>query len=290
MKLDCAGKELDLRSARVMGILNVTPDSFSDGGIFFSPDSAVIRARQMVEEGAAVIDVGGESTRPGSSPVSVEEELRRVLPVIEALSREISVPISVDTSKPEVMARAVAAGSGMINDVRALRAEGALAAACEAGVAVCLMHMQGGPRSMQTAPEYQDVVLEVCAFLLERVEACERAGMSRDRLVLDPGFGFGKTAEHNLALLAGLERLVDTGLPVLIGLSRKSLIGTLLDDAPVNRRLYGSLALAVLAAAKGAKLVRAHDVGATVEALTAVQAVLAAKPVHNPIGASCAGN
>ena len=290
MKLDCAGKELDLLSPRVMGILNVTPDSFSDGGRFFSPDAAVVRARQMVEEGAAVIDVGGESTRPGSSPVSVEEELRRVLPVIEALSREISVPISVDTSKPEVMARAVAAGAGMINDVRALRAEGALATACEAGAAVCLMHMQGSPRSMQAAPEYRDVVREVCTFLLERVEACEHAGMRRDRLILDPGFGFGKTVEHNLALLAGLERLVDIGLPVLIGLSRKSLIGKLLDDAPVNRRLYGSLALAVLAAAKGAKLVRAHDVGATVEALTAVQAVLIAEPVQNPIGASSNGH
>ena len=289
MKLDCAGKELDLRSARVMGILNVTPDSFSDGGKFLSPDSAVVRAREMVEEGAAVIDVGGESTRPGSSPVSVEEESRRVLPVIEALSSEISVPVSIDTSKPEVMARAVAAGAGMINDVRALRADGALATACEAGVPVCLMHMQGSPRSMQTAPEYQDVVLEVRAFLTERVEACERAGMPRNRLVLDPGIGFGKTAEHNLALLAGLERLVDTGLPVLIGLSRKSLIAKLLDDAPVNRRLYGSLALAVLAAAKGAKLVRAHDVGATVEALTAVQAVLA-KSVHNTIGAPWNGN
>ena len=285
VKLDCAGKELDLRGPRVMGILNVTPDSFSDGGNFFSVDRAVLRASQMVDEGAAIVDVGGESTRPGASCVSAYEELRRVLPVIEALSGEISVPISVDTSKPEVMARAVAAGAGMINDVRALRAEGALDAACESGAAVCLMHMQGSPRNMQTAPEYQDVVSEVCAFLLDRVEACELAGIPRERLVVDPGFGFGKTAEHNLALLAGLDHLVATGLPVLVGLSRKSLIGQLLNDSPVSRRLYGSLALAVLAVERGARLVRAHDVSATVEALTVAQAVLAAEPVDKPNGA-----
>ncbi len=288
--LDCAGKKLDLRTVRVMGILNVTPDSFSDGGNFLPLDSAVRRARQMVEEGAAIVDVGGESTRPGSVPVSVDEELQRVIPVIEALRQAIPVPVSVDTSKPEVMLHAVAAGAGMINDVRALRAEGALAAAAESAVPVCLMHMKGSPMHMQSAPEYEDVLPEVSAFLLDRVEACGRAGIGRERLLLDPGFGFGKTVEHNLALLAGLERLVDTGLPVLVGLSRKSLIGKLLDDAPVNRRLYGSLALAVLAAAKGAKLLRVHDVGATVEALTVAQAVLAAKPTQNLIGAPSNGN
>ncbi len=288
--MDCAGKKLDLSTVRVMGILNVTPDSFSDGGNFLPLDSAVRRATQMVEEGAAVIDVGGESTRPGSAPVSVGVELQRVIPVIEALRQEISVPVSVDTSKPEVMLHAVAAGAGMINDVRALGADGALAAASESGVPVCLMHMKGSPMHMQSAPEYEDVLPEVSAFLLDRVEACGRAGIGRERLLLDPGFGFGKTVEHNLALLAGLDRLVDTGLPVLVGLSRKSLIGKLLDDAPVNRRLYGSVSLAVLAAAKGAKLLRVHDVGATVEALTVAQAVLAAKPTQNLIGAPSNGN
>ncbi len=273
-----------------MGVLNVTPDSFSDGGHFLAPQRALEHATRMVEDGAAIIDVGGESTRPGSSPVSAEHELQRVLPVVKALSREIPVPISIDTSKPEVMARAVAAGAGMINDVRALRAEGALSTAREAGVAVCLMHMLGMPRSMQRAPEYTDVVDEVHAFLRERVNACELAGIPRERLLLDPGFGFGKTAEHNLALLAGLERLTDTGLPVMVGLSRKSLIGRLLNEAPVNRRLYGSLALAVMAVAKGAKLVRAHDVAATVEALTAAQAVMDTELLQNPTGASWNGN
>lgn len=288
--LDCAGKSLDLSRARVMGVLNVTPDSFSDGGNFFSTGQAVRRATEMVEEGAAIIDVGGESTRPGASPVPPEEELRRVLPVIQALEREIPVPVSVDTSKPEVMARAVGAGAGMINDVRALRAPGALAEASRSKVPVCLMHMRGSPRSMQRAPEYTHVLGEVRAFLRERRDACEQAGIPRARLLLDPGFGFGKTTEHNLALLAGLDGLVSSGLPVVVGLSRKSMIGRLLNDAPVDRRLYGSLALAVVAAAKGAKLVRAHDVGATTEALTVVHAVLAANLSEDPIGASWDGN
>lgn len=239
-----------------------------------SVDRAVARAIEMVAEGAAIIDVGGESTRPGSATVSVEEELRRVVPVIEALSQEISVPISIDTSKPEIMRRAVAAGAGMINDVRALRAVGALETARDAEVPVCLMHMQGEPRTMQAEPRYEDVVFEVNQFLLDRVEACEQAGIPSRRLVLDPGFGFGKTVEHNLRLLAGLDRLVENGLPVLVGLSRKSLIGKLLGDAPVERRLYGSLALGVMAAVKGAGLIRVHDVRPTFEALLAVQAVL----------------
>ncbi len=288
--LDCAGKSLDLSRARVMGVLNVTPDSFSDGGNFFSAGQAVRRATEMVEEGAAIIDVGGESTRPGASPVPPEEELRRLLPVIQALEREIPVPVSVDTSKPEVMARAVGAGAGMINDVRALRAPGALAEASRSKVPVCLMHMRGSPRSMQRAPEYTHVLGEVRAFLRERRDACEQAGIPRARLLLDPGFGFGKTTEHNLALLAGLDGLVSSGLPVVVGLSRKSMIGRLLNDAPVDRRLYGSLALAVVAVAKGAKLVRAHDVGATTEALTVVHAVLAANLSEDPIGASWDGN
>ena len=239
-----------------------------------SVDRAVARGIEMVAEGAAIIDVGGESTRPGSATVSVEEELRRVVPVIEALSQEISVPISIDTSKPEIMRRAVAAGAGMINDVTALRAVGALETARDAGVPVCLMHMQGEPGTMQAEPRYEDAVFEVNQFLRDRVEACEQAGIPRRRLVLDPGFGFGKTVEHNLTLLAGLDRLVENGLPVLVGLSRKSLIGKLLGDAPVERRLYGSLALAVMAAIKGARRIRVHDVRPTFEALSAVLAVL----------------
>ncbi len=288
--LDCAGKPLDLSRARVMGVLNITPDSFSDGGHFLSAGQALRRAAEMVEEGAAIIDVGGESTRPGASPVPLEEELGRVLPVIQALEREIPVPISVDTSKPEVMARAVAAGAGMINDVRALRAPGALAEASRSKVPVCLMHMRGSPRSMQRAPQYTHVLREVCAFLRERRDACEQAGIPRERLLVDPGFGFGKTTEHNLALLAGLDRLVNSGLPVVVGLSRKSMVGRLLNNAPVDRRLYGSLALAVVAASKGARLVRAHDVGATAEALTVAQAVLDANRSEDPIGASWDGN
>lgn len=228
----------------------------------------------MVEEGADLIDVGGESTRPGSAPVTATEELDRVLPVIEALSVEVPVPISIDTSKAEVMRRAVAAGAGLINDVRALQAPGALEVALESGVPVCLMHMLGEPRTMQEAPRYRDVVDDVRAFLLERVAACREAGIGREQILVDPGFGFGKTVEHNLTVLARLEALVQTGYPVLVGLSRKSLIGKVLDGAPVNRRLYGSLALAVIAAIKGAAVVRVHDVRPTVEALRVTQTVL----------------
>lgn len=274
--LDCAGRPLDLSKPRVMGILNVTPDSFSDGGNFLSVENALAQARQMVAEGAAIIDVGGESTRPGAATVSAREELRRVLPVVQAISAELPVPVSVDTSKPEVMRQAVAAGAGMINDVRALRTKDALAMARDLGVPVCLMHMQGEPRTMQEAPGYRDVVAEVREFLMRRIQACIDAGMQEERLIVDPGFGFGKTPAHNLRLLHGLERLVGIGPPVLVGLSRKSLIGQLLGDAPPHRRLYGGLALAVLAAAKGAAIVRVHDVRPTVEALTVAQAVWAA--------------
>ncbi len=242
-----------------------------------SVPSALRRAREMVEEGAAIIDVGGESTRPGSASVSVREELRRVVPVIEALHKQTAAPISVDTSKSEVMREAVMAGAGLVNDVRALRGPGALETVREVSVPVCLMHMRGEPRTMQDAPAYGNVVDHVSAFLRERVAVCQAAGISRERIILDPGIGFGKTAAHNLELLAGLDRLAELGLPVLVGLSRKSLIGKLLGDAPVNRRLYGSLALAVVAAMKGALLIRAHDVRATVEALQVTQAVLESK-------------
>ena len=256
-----------------MGVLNVTPDSFSDGGRYADVPAALARAREMVDEGAAVIDVGGESTRPGAAPVGAAEELRRVLPVIEALAADLAVPVSVDTSRPEVMRRAVEAGAALINDVRALRGAGALEAAAEAGVPVCLMHMQGEPGSMQADPHYRDVVGEVRAFLEARIDACERAGIPRRCILIDPGFGFGKTVAHNLRLLNQLERVAAIGLPVLVGLSRKSLIGKILD-APVERRLYGGLAAAVAAVLGGARVVRTHDVRATVEALAVAQAVI----------------
>ncbi len=270
--LDCGGKSLDLAQPRIMGVLNITPDSFSDGGDFFSLDRAVERAQQMVEDGAAIIDVGGESTRPGAAAVPLDEELRRVVPVIEALRPALTVPISIDTRKPEVMRAAVAAGAGLINDVNALQAGGALEAAAGLNVPVCLMHMQGGPETMQDTPAYRDVVIEVGDFLAARAAACLDAGIARERILLDPGFGFGKTVEHNLQLLRQLDRLVARGFPVLVGLSRKSLIGKLLD-LPVDRRLAPSIALAVLAVWQGAAIVRAHDVRATREAILMCQAV-----------------
>jgi dihydropteroate synthase len=272
--LECGGKPLDLSRPCVMGILNVTPDSFSDGGAFFSADAALEQARQMVREGAAMIDVGGESTRPGAESVSAAEETARVVPIIRTLAAELPVPISVDTSKPEVMRAAVAAGAGLINDVMALQDPGALEAARETAVPVCLMHMRGEPRTMQRNPVYGDVVAEVLGFLLRRVEACIDAGIPRSRLLIDPGFGFGKTLEHNLQLLRELERFLEPGLPLLVGISRKSMIGTLLDQ-PVDQRLYGSLAAAVLAVQAGAAIVRVHDVGPTVDALKIVEAVRA---------------
>jgi dihydropteroate synthase len=255
-----------------MGVLNVTPDSFSDGGRFFDADTAVSHGLRLAAEGAAFIDVGGESTRPGAEPVGVQEELRRVLPVIEALAGASAAVISVDTSKPEVMRAAAAAGAGLINDVRALREPGALEAAESSGCAVCLMHMQGEPRSMQAAPAYRDVVGEVRAFLAERALVCRAAGFAADRLALDPGFGFGKTLEHNLALLRHLQELGVDGLPLVVGLSRKSMVGKLTGH-PEGERLIGSVALAVTAALAGARIVRAHDVGATAEALRVVAAV-----------------
>ncbi|HHO68558.1 MAG TPA: dihydropteroate synthase [Gammaproteobacteria bacterium] len=271
--LDCGGKTLDLSRPQVMGVLNVTPDSFSDGGDFFSVGAACERALAMAAQGAAVIDIGGESTRPGAAPVPAAQEIDRVVPVIEALQDELPVPISIDTRKPEVMRAAVAAGAGLINDVGALQAPGALQAAAECGVPVCLMHMQGEPGTMQAAPRYDDVVAEVGDFLAGRVAACEAAGIGRDRLLVDPGFGFGKNDDHNLALLAGLRDIAGLGLPVLVGLSRKSMIGRLLGLA-VNERLAPSLALAMMAVERGARLVRAHDVAETWQALQLYTAVI----------------
>lgn len=263
---------MDLSRPCVIGVLNVTPDSFSDGGDFFGVDRALRRAERMVEEGADILDIGGESTRPEAAPVSVHEEIKRVVPVIETLVPRVSVPISIDTSKPEVMRAAVNAGAGMINDVCALRRPGALEVAVEACVPVCLMHMQGEPRTMQEAPVYRDVVSEVRDFLRRRIQVCMSAGMAPEQVLVDPGFGFGKTLAHNLALLAGLAELCSLGPPVLVGLSRKSLLGTL-TSKPVTERLAGSLAAVVLAVERGACLVRVHDVAATVDALCVAWAV-----------------
>jgi dihydropteroate synthase len=258
-----------------MGILNITPDSFSDGGVFFGLDQAVRRAEVMVEQGAAIIDVGGESTRPGASEVSAEEEIRRVVPIIEALASRLPVPVSVDTSKPQVMRAAATAGAGLINDVRALQAAGAPSMAAALGLPVCLMHMQGEPRTMQSDPCYDDVVTDVIAFLLARVEACEAAGIPRGRLLLDPGFGFGKTLTHNLRLLSEMGRLAALGLPLLVGLSRKSMLGRL-TGRDVDARVPAGIAAAVLAVERGAVLVRTHDVAETVDALAVAAAVVAA--------------
>jgi len=266
MQLDCRGYALALDAPVVMGVLNVTPDSFSDGGLHASADDAVAHGRRMAEEGAAIIDVGGESTRPGAPAIDTKEELARVIPVIEALARAVAVPISVDTSKPAVMRAAAVAGARIINDVRALRAPGALEAAAATRAAVCLMHMQGEPGDMQADPRYQDVVTEVQGFLAARVEACVAAGIPRERLCIDPGIGFGKRAEHNLALLRSLGVLTRGGRPVLIGVSRKALIGIITGRA-TGDRLAGSVALAALCAERGVAIVRAHDVAATVDAV-----------------------
>ena len=273
-RLDCGGRVLLLDRPRIMGILNITPDSFSDGGQWLSPRDALMQAHRMVAAGADMIDVGGESTRPGAAEVSVQQELDRVIPVIEAVWAETRLPISVDTSKPEVMKAAAEAGAGLINDVRALREPGALEAAAGLGLPVCLMHMQGQPRSMQQAPHYDDVCAEVESFLLERATACEAAGIPSDRIVLDPGFGFGKRLEHNLALLNGLDRLSGHGYPVLAGLSRKSMLGAM-TGREVDQRLAGSLALALIAARKGAAIVRVHDVAETRDVLEVLRAVCA---------------
>ncbi len=275
-RLLCGNRELDLSRAHVMGILNVTPDSFSDGGRFNQRDAALRHVEQMVADGATLIDVGGESTRPGATPVPVAQELERVVPMVEAIASRFDVVISVDTSAPEVMSASAAAGAGLINDVRALEREGALEAARASGLPVCLMHRQGEPDSMQLAPRYASVLDEVNAYLQSRVEACEAAGLARDRLLLDPGFGFGKSLEHNLQLFARLADLRPTGLPVLVGVSRKSMIGQALDR-PVDQRLFGGLALAALAVGAGACIIRVHDVAATCDAVRMAEAVRLAR-------------
>ncbi|MCC8616887.1 dihydropteroate synthase [Xanthomonas vesicatoria] len=275
LKLDCAGRSLRLDAPQVMGIVNVTPDSFSDGGQHATCEAAITHGLRLLEQGAAVLDIGGESTRPSATAVSLEDELQRVIPVIEALARQTDVPISVDTFKPEVMRAAVAAGAGMINDVYALRSPGALDAASELGVPVVLMHAHSAPHAMQDAPQYDDVVAEVHRFLAERIFAAEMAGIDKRRLILDPGFGFDKTTAHNLTVLAQLQRLQEFGLPVLAGLSRKRSIGELTGREVAAERVHGSIAAHLIAAQHGALLLRVHDVAATVDALKVWSAVAA---------------
>ncbi|MFC4527278.1 dihydropteroate synthase [Dyella halodurans] len=273
--LDCAGRPLRLDRPRVVGILNVTPDSFSDGGSHASVEQAVAHGLRMVEEGADMLDIGGESTRPGADDVSIEDELSRVVPVLEQLAARTTVPLAIDTSKPEVMRAAVAAGAGMVNDVYALRREGALDAVAALGVPMCLMHMQGEPRSMQAEPHYDDVVGEVHRFLTDRLFACELAGIDRRKVMVDPGFGFGKSLEHNLALLRALERFANLGSGVYVGLSRKSMIGAMTGKTAPAERAAGSVAAALIAVQRGARIVRVHDVAATVDALAVWHAVQA---------------
>jgi dihydropteroate synthase len=271
-QLTIGNQNFDLSRSIVMGILNVTPDSFSDGGRFGRVEQALEHALRMQQEGADIIDIGGESTRPGARPVSVEQELERVIPVIRAIRRESAIPISIDTSKPEVMRTAIAAGADMVNDVNALRAPSALQTCAELGVAVCLMHMQGAPRTMQQQPHYDDVVDEVGGFLRQRYQACLDAGIDGSRIVLDPGFGFGKILEHNLQLLNKLDAICALELPVLVGISRKSMLGAIIDK-PVNERLYGGIAAIVIAHCKGARLFRVHDVAPSRDALTLCDAL-----------------
>jgi dihydropteroate synthase len=275
--LHCGAHKLDISRPVVMGILNTTPDSFSDGGNSYidnrlSVDIALRRAEKMLMEGAAIIDVGGESTRPGAAAISEQEELDRVVPVVEALVTKLDAIVSVDTSTAAVIHESAIKGAGLINDVRALLRDGALAAAALTGLPVCLMHMQGQPTTMQTKPEYEDVVAEVRHFLTERVDACLAHGISKERIILDPGFGFGKTLAHNLALLQRLSGFGDLGFPLLVGMSRKSMLAQLLNRT-VDERLPGSLALAMLAAQRGAAIIRVHDVAATVDVLKVLAAV-----------------
>ncbi|GAB2507998.1 dihydropteroate synthase [Microbulbifer agarilyticus] len=277
MKLLCGQRTLDLSRPQVMGILNTTPDSFSDGGSYYGDgrlnlDLVLKRAEQMVRDGASILDIGGESTRPGAAQVSEQEELSRVVPVVEAIAARLDVVISIDTSTASVMHNAAAAGAGIINDVRALTRPGALQAAAATGLPVCLMHMQGQPGTMQDKPEYSDVVAEVRAYLDMRLQACIEAGIPREKVMFDPGFGFGKNDEHNLALLRHLPELAPQGVQLLVGMSRKSMIGRLLGR-DVDKRLAGSLALAMLAAQRGAAIIRVHDVSATADVLKLQQLV-----------------
>jgi dihydropteroate synthase len=274
MLLQCGDRVIDLSQPKVMGILNVTPDSFFDGGRHADPRNAFSRAQQMVDDGAAIIDVGGESTRPGSDMVDASEEIRRVVPVIAAIAKHLDVAISVDTNKPAVMRAALEAGAHLINDVRALLEDGALDLLAQSRAAVCLMHMQGDPKTMQQEPHYVDVVPEVIAFLRERIAMCAAAGIDRSRILIDPGVGFGKRLEHNLALLAATGDVARIGVPVLIGVSRKSMFAKLLGR-PLEERVAGGVAVATAAVLAGAKVIRTHDVRETVDALkvaTALQA------------------
>ncbi|AXK72413.1 dihydropteroate synthase [Lysobacter sp. TY2-98] len=273
LRLDCNGRELVLDRARVMGVVNVTPDSFSDGGDHFDVEAAVAHGRRLVDEGADLLDIGGESTRPGADEVDADEEIRRVVPVIERLVRETAVAVSIDTSKPQVMRAAVAAGAGMVNDVYGLRREGALDTAASLGVPVVLMHMLGEPRSMQDDPQYDDVVADVHRFLAERIFAAEMAGIAKKNIVVDPGFGFGKTRDHNLQVLARLDRFTDLGVPLLAGLSRKRTIGDITGREEPAERAIGSVAAHLIAVQRGARIVRVHDVAATVDALKVWAAV-----------------
>jgi len=283
MHFNCGNFLIDLSSPKVMGIVNVTPDSFSDGGKFSQTHLAVAHALKLVEEGASILDIGGESTRPNAISVSLQEELDRVIPVIEALieqfkqNNQINIPISIDTYKPQVMQAAINAGASMVNDVRALQETGALQIVAKSSVGVCLMHMQGTPTTMQLNPQYDDVVTDVKAFLMARLQACIHAGCRASNILLDPGFGFGKTREHNITLLQNLNNFADLGQPLLAGLSRKSVLGQIssgqLSGNDVDARLYSSIAASVIAAMKGAKILRVHDVKATVEALKVVSAI-----------------
>lgn len=272
-KFECGKFQLDLTRPNVMGIVNVTPDSFSDGGKYASVDLAVEHALQLIAEGADILDIGGESTRPGAEPVSLQEELRRVIPVIEALSQVTAVPLSIDTYKPEVMRAAIAAGADIVNDICALREPGALEIVADSNAGVCLMHMQGVPQTMQLNPVYEDVVAEVRQFLADWAEACLAKGIARERILLDPGFGFGKTTVHNVTLLQHLDSLNALGYPLLVGLSRKSVLGRIAGGDELQR-LHAGLAASVISVMKGAKIVRVHDVKATVDALKVVAAVM----------------
>ncbi|EGH27650.1 dihydropteroate synthase [Pseudomonas syringae pv. syringae] len=275
-RLPCGNRVLDLAHTHVMGILNATPDSFSDGGRYSQLDAALRHAEAMVQAGATLIDVGGESTRPGARPVSASEEVERVAPLVEVIARELDVIISVDTSTPEVMLATAGLGAGLINDVRSLQRPGALEAAASTGLPVCLMHMLGEPGTMQNDPHYDDLVGEVCAFLAERMKQCVAAGIGQQQIILDPGFGFAKTLEHNLSLFKHVEALHALGRPLLVGVSRKSMIGAVLGR-PVDQRLSGGLALAVLAMAKGARILRVHDVAETADVVRMIAAVEAAE-------------
>lgn len=272
-KFVCGKFQLDLTRPQVMGIVNVTPDSFSDGGKYCSTASAVEHGLQLIAEGADILDIGGESTRPGAQTVSLDEELRRVIPVVEALSAVSSVPLSIDTYKPEVMRAAILAGADIVNDICALREEGALEVVANSNAGVCLMHMQGVPQTMQINPTYHDVVAEVKQFLTERVDACLAGGILKERILLDPGFGFGKTTAHNVSLIQHLDRLAELGFPLLVGLSRKSVLGKIAGGDELQR-LHAGLAASVISVMKGAKIVRVHDVKATVDALKVVAAVM----------------